>query len=87
LNGVDNFKHSFWPKSFWLRPRQSVFIRCYHAVFQGSDAVLPPDRQLENKIAVGHPVPLSKRLAEVGNQKTFRRMLALRRRVAYFCAP
>jgi hypothetical protein len=44
-------------------------------------------RQLENKTAVGHPVPLSKRLAEVRNQKTFRRMLALRRGVAYFCAP
>jgi hypothetical protein len=68
LNGVDNFKHPLWPESFWPRAKQSVFLRCCHAVFHGLDAVLPLIRQLENKIAIGHPVPLSKRLAEVGNE-------------------
>jgi hypothetical protein len=72
---------------FGRASEKAVFIRCYHAVSHDLDVVLLLNRQRENKIAVDHPLPLSKRLAEVGNQKSFRRMLALRRRVAYFCAP
>ena len=64
LNGVDNFKHSLRPEGFRPRTKQSGFRRRCHAVFQCLEAVLAPRCQLENKIAVGHPVLLSKRLAE-----------------------
>jgi hypothetical protein len=82
LNGVDNFKHSPRPKNFWPRAKQNVFYRYCHAVFQGLDAVFPLLCQFERKNCHWTSRPFKQAPCRSGKPKTFRRVLALRRRVA-----